>query len=137
MFAILKMDVRKPTKLENTDLATNKSLNQMTDEIKQSPDINNDVNTGSSVSSQELNSQTNHVGAVSKDVPSYSVDISPELFIELLEISNNPAATVDEAIRWWLRRRTLDTMGAVQDRRDRLGMRSHRSLRSLQNTWND
>ncbi|MBD2149858.1 hypothetical protein H6F44_06930 [Pseudanabaena sp. FACHB-1277] len=68
---------------------------------------------------------------------SYSVEISPELFKELLEISNNPAATVDEAIRWWLRRRTLDTINSVNDRRDRLGLRSHRSWKSLEESWND
>ena len=67
----------------------------------------------------------------------YSIEISPELFKELLEISNNPAATVDEAIRWWLRRRTLDTINSVSDRRDRLGLRSHRSWKSLEESWND
>jgi hypothetical protein len=68
---------------------------------------------------------------------SYSIEISPELFKELLEISNNPAATVDEAIRWWLRRRTLDTLKPVDDRRDRSGMRSHQSRKFLENSWND
>ena len=68
---------------------------------------------------------------------SYSIEISPELFKELLEISNNPAATVDEAIRWWLHRRNLDAIGAIKDRRDRLGMRSHRSWKSIEESGND
>lgn len=79
----------------------------------------------------DLNSSSTEVST------SYSIEISPELFKELLEISNNPAATVDEAIRWWLRRRTLDTIGSVGDRRDRSGMRSHQSRKSLENSWND
>jgi hypothetical protein len=145
MFAILKLDVRNSMQLETqsvkTDLATDTSLKQMTDAINHSLEPNQavDININNSVANPAAAGDS-QLNPVSKEFPSpssYSVEISPELFIELLEISNNPAATVDEAIRWWLRRRTLDTMNAVQDRRDRLGMRSHRSLRSLQNSWND
>ena len=67
----------------------------------------------------------------------YKVAISPDLFTELLEISNNPAETVDEAIRWWLRRRTLNDLETSIDRRDRLSSRSYRSNRSQQELWND
>ncbi len=67
----------------------------------------------------------------------YKVAISPDLFTELLEISNNPAETVDEAIRWWLRRRTLNALETSIDRRDRLSSRSYSSKRSQQELWND
>lgn len=67
----------------------------------------------------------------------YKVAISPDLFTELLEISNNPAETVDEAIRWWLRRRTLNDLETSIERRDRLSSRSYRSNRSQQELWND
>jgi hypothetical protein len=68
----------------------------------------------------------------------YSVNIAPELFTELMEISNNPAGIVDEAIRWWLRRRNLESLDTSidLDRRYRVGMRSH-SKRSQQDLWND
>lgn len=66
------------------------------------------------------------------------VDISPELLTELWEISNNPAAIVDEAIRWWLRRRNADDLdNGDRDRRYPVGLRSHHSIRSSQNQWND
>jgi len=68
---------------------------------------------------------------------SYKVDIAPELLTELKEISDNPAIVIDEAIRWWLRRRTLDVLDAADDRPDRIGMRSNRSRRSAQELWND
>ncbi len=65
------------------------------------------------------------------------VEISPELLTELREISNDPAAIIDEAIRWWLRRRTLDVLDSSPDRKYRVGMRSDSSKRSLQDLWND
>jgi hypothetical protein len=67
----------------------------------------------------------------------YKVDIAPELLTELLEISNDPAATIDEAIRWWLRRRNLDVLDSSKDRRYRVGINSYSSQRSLQDQWND
>lgn len=70
----------------------------------------------------------------------YKVVISPELFTELLEISNNPAATVDEAIRWWLRRHTLNALESSIDHRgdrDRLSSRSYSTKRASQELWND
>lgn len=68
----------------------------------------------------------------------YSVNIDPELFTELMEISNNPAVTVDEAIRWWLRRRNLESLDTSidLDRRYRVGMRSS-SKGALRDLWND
>lgn len=67
----------------------------------------------------------------------YKVDIAPELLTELKEISDNPAAVIDEAIRWWLRRRTLDILDASDDHPDRVGMRSNKSRRSTKDLWND
>lgn len=65
------------------------------------------------------------------------VNISPELLTELWEISDNPAAIVDEAIRWWLRRRNADDLDSgYRDRRHPVGLRSHDS-RSSQHLWND
>jgi hypothetical protein len=65
------------------------------------------------------------------------VNISPELLTELWEISDNPAAIVDEAIRWWLRRRNADDLDSGhRDRRHPVGLRSH-DLRSSQHLWND
>ncbi|OYQ66121.1 hypothetical protein B9G53_05245 [Pseudanabaena sp. SR411] len=65
----------------------------------------------------------------------YKVDIAPELLTELLEISDNPAAIVDEAIRWWLRRRNVDSLDSGQrHRRYPVGISAPRSL---QNQWND
>jgi hypothetical protein len=65
------------------------------------------------------------------------VDIDPELLTELKEISNDPTAIIDEAIRWWLRRRTLEVLDASDDRPYRMGMRSNKSKRSSQDLWND
>lgn len=67
----------------------------------------------------------------------YKIAISPDLFTELLEISNNPAESVDEAIRWWLRRRTLYASELSIDRGDRLSTRSYSSKKSQQELWND
>ncbi len=61
------------------------------------------------------------------------VEISPELFAELTEISNNPTAAVDEAIRWWLRRRLV----VENDSPNRKSLRSSESWRSQQSQWND
>jgi hypothetical protein len=65
------------------------------------------------------------------------VDIAPELLTELKEISNDPTAIIDEAIRWWLRRRTLEVLDASDDRPYRMGMRSNKSKRSAKDLWND
>ena len=65
------------------------------------------------------------------------VDIAPELLTELKEISDDPTAIIDEAIRWWLRRRTFEVLDASDDRPDRMGMRSNKSRRSAKDLWND
>ena len=67
----------------------------------------------------------------------YKVDIAPDLLTELKEISNDPAAMIDEAIRWWLRRRTFDILDSSSDRQDRVGLKSNSSKRLSQSLWND
>jgi hypothetical protein len=68
----------------------------------------------------------------------YKVDIAPELLTELLEITDNPAAIVDEAIRWWLRRRNADDLdNGNRNRRYPVGLGAHDSRRSSQHLWND
>lgn len=62
------------------------------------------------------------------------VEISPEIFAELTEISSDPAAAVDEAIRWWLRRRLIDMDNGGGGRKS---LRSSESWRSQQQSWND
>ena len=61
------------------------------------------------------------------------VEVSPEIFAELSEISDDPSASVDEAIRWWLRRRLVDTESSAS----RTSLRSSASWRSQQQNWND
>lgn len=61
------------------------------------------------------------------------VEISPEIFAELSEISDDPSASVDEAIRWWLRRRLVDNESSAS----RTSLRSSASWRSQQQNWND
>ncbi len=87
----------------------------------------------------DLQNETGDCSDANPESDIYKIAISPDLFTELLEISNNPAKTVDEAIRWWLRRRTLDSLETSidRDRRDRLSSRSYSSKRSQQELWND
>ncbi len=62
------------------------------------------------------------------------IEISPELFAELTEISNDPTAAVDEAIRSWLRRRLVDDDSISPNRKN---LRSSESWRVQQQSWND
>jgi quinol-cytochrome oxidoreductase complex cytochrome b subunit len=62
------------------------------------------------------------------------IQISPELFAELIEVSNDPTAAVDEAIRWWLRRRLVDDDSINPNRKN---LRSSESWRVQQQSWND
>ena len=85
----------------------------------------------------EISDLTSDLNCESNSDSNYKVDIAPELLTELKEISDNPAAVIDEAIRWWLRRRTLEVLDASDDRPYRMGMRSSKSKRSSQDLWND
>ncbi len=123
------------------------TANQLPQSMSANGEVNGEINSdiGAIVEGNNNNAQgeprslnvDSLTNSISEVATPYSIEISPELFKELLEISNNPAATVDEAIRWWLRRRTLDTIKSVSDRRDRQGMRSERAWKSLENSWND
>jgi len=64
----------------------------------------------------------------------FSITLSPEIFAELMEISSDPAAAVDEAIRWWLRRRMVDEDSTSTSRK---GVGSRNNWRSQQQNWND
>ncbi len=62
------------------------------------------------------------------------IEIAPDLLAELTEISSDPTATVDEAIRWWLRRRLVDDDSINPSRKS---LRSNESWRAQQQSWND
>ena len=91
-------------------------------------------NSGEEVSNKVKDTMNN---SVNNSVLSHTVEIAPELLKELKEISNDPAAAVDEAVRWWLRRRTLEVLDASPDRKYRVGLSSYGSQRSQQDLWND
>ncbi len=67
----------------------------------------------------------------------YTVEIAPDLLTELKEISSDPTAIIDEAIRWWLRRRTFDVLDASLNRPYRVGLDTYASRRSSKDLWND
>jgi hypothetical protein len=71
--------------------------------------------------------------------PKLRVEISSELFAELEEIAGDPSAAVDEAIRWWLRRRLIEHDQDLIGRKsiDRKDMNSTESWRIQQGKWND
>lgn len=99
-----------------------------------------EINGQSSVPSEpptgfsETNDLTEIINSSESD-GKYSINISPEIFAELMEISSDPSATVDEAIRWWLRRRLVDNNSTSTSRRS---LRSSESWRSQQQqNWND
>ncbi len=74
--------------------------------------------------------------------PKLRVEIAPELFAELKEISGDVSVAMDEAIRWWLRRRLIDSdCDDLADRLERKNMSSTESWRSHQKSqqhrWND
>jgi hypothetical protein len=76
-------------------------------------------------------------GDLTSSVEVCKVEIAPDLLMELKEISNDPTSVIDEAIRWWLRRRTLDVLDSSPDRKYRAGIKSFGSSRSQKDLWND
>ena len=146
-----------PNEIESVAIAFNNFSEARSDEI-----INQLPNEFKDAVSNPLNPETSHkpplvnsndsdrldapeldqleVNALEHDLNydlNYKVDIAPELLTELKEISDNPAAVIDEAIRWWLRRRTLDVLDGSDDRPYRMVMLSNKSKRSPKDLWND
>ena len=110
---------------ENTDLTE-----VVTVEIKGQITVPNDPPMDSSAT----NDLTEIINSSESD-GKYSINISPEIFAELMEISSDPTSAVDEAIRWWLRRRLVDNNSTSTSRRS---LRSNESWRSQQQqNWND
>ncbi|PZV13535.1 MAG: hypothetical protein DCF20_14860 [Pseudanabaena sp.] len=156
MFAIVnlsKLIWRKLT-LDKQDVSNQNNLNEIKSAAiaPSSPNnakdpVNNLVNNEISLEeqlterSEELlvaqPSLTTENISLPEDDLTYKVEIAPELLKEIKEISSDPATVIDEAIRWWLRRRTLDVLNSSDDRPYRVGMRSNRSQRSQQDLWND
>jgi hypothetical protein len=136
MFMILNMSKLQANKnnLNSTDAVANASANS---EINLSQTLSDPINQPLPSASESI-TETNQANPPAIDLTDelvYKVDIAPELLTELLEISNNPAAIVDEAIRWWLRRRNVDSLDSGQrHRRYPVGVSAQRSL---QDQWND
>ena len=136
MFMILNMSKLQANKnnLNSTDAVANASANS---EINLSQTLSDPINQPLPSASESI-TETNQANPPAIDLTDelvYKVDIAPELLTELLEISNNPAAIVDEAIRWWLRRRNVDSLDSGQrHRRYPVGISAQRSL---QDQWND
>lgn len=136
MFMILNMSKLQANKnnLNSTDAVANASANS---EINLSQTLSEPINQPLPSASESI-TETNQANPPAIDLNDelvYKVDIAPELLTELLEISNNPAAIVDEAIRWWLRRRNVDSLDSGQrHRRYPVGVSAQRSL---QDQWND
>ncbi|MEA5476540.1 hypothetical protein VB774_02805 [Pseudanabaena galeata UHCC 0370] len=136
MFTILNMSKLQVNKnnLNSTDAVANDSANS---EINLSQTLSEPINQPLPSASESITetNQADPPAIALTDELVYKVDIAPELLTELLEISNNPAAIVDEAIRWWLRRRNVDSLDSGQrHRRYPVGVSAQRSL---QDQWND
>ena len=89
----------------------------------------------------EANRQSHAITDRQLSTPKLRVEIAPELFAELKEISGDVSVAMDEAIRWWLRRRLIDTDSDCDDLVDRKNMSSTEFWRSPQKSqqdkWND
>jgi hypothetical protein len=145
MFMILNMgkrkrkskDKEKKNHLNTPDAVTDVANTPANNEINLKPTLPDLINQPLPTPPEPITVETAQTNPPEIDL-TYKVDISPELLTELLEISDNPAAIIDEAIRWWLRRRTVDDLDSgMRDRRYPVGLRSHDSRRSSQNLWND
>ncbi len=89
----------------------------------------------------EANRQPRAIADRQLSTPKLRVEIAPELFAELQEISGDASVAMDEAIRWWLRRRLIDIDSDCDDLVNRKNMSSTESWRSPQKSqqykWND
>ncbi|WP_434684535.1 hypothetical protein [Pseudanabaena minima] len=141
MFMILSMSKRKSkpkgkankNNLNTPDAVTDVANNLVNNEIDLKPTLSDPTNQPLIAPPESITEP------IQADPPAidltYKVDIAPELLTELLEISDNPAAIVDEAIRWWLRRRNVESLDSgTRHRRYPTGISA---TRSLQNQWND
>ena len=99
-------------------------------QVESSSPISSD---GNNVMTSENSASGTDNSAIATSPRRPSVEISPEIYAELVEISSDPSAAVEEAIRWWLRRRLVD----VSTESNRPSLRSSESWRSQQNKWND
>jgi len=140
-FMILSMSKLKSTQksedntnnLNTTDVVAVVANNSATNKINLNPTLSDPINQPLIVLPESI-TDTNQATPPLNDL-TYKVDIAPELLTELLEISDNPAEIVDEAIRWWLRRRNVDSLDSdTRHRRYSVGISA---TRSLQNRWND
>ncbi len=157
MFAITnlsKLIWRKLT-LGKQDVSNQNNLNEIKSAVIASSSPNNDKDAVNNLANDQISFEgnlTDHCDQPWASSPdpienqstlpaidlTYKVDIAPELLTELLEITDNPAAIVDEAIRWWLRRRNADDLdNGNRNRRYPVGLGSHDSRRSSQHLWND
>jgi hypothetical protein len=148
-----KLIWRKLT-LDQQDVSTQNNLNEIKSAAIATSSPNNEKDAVNNLASDEINLETKLTDCSDQPVASSpdpianqanlpaidlidKVNIAPELLTELCEISDNPATIVDEAIRWWLRRRNADDLDSGhRDRRHPVGLRSHDS-RSSQHLWND
>jgi len=143
------VDTNSPNEIKPAAIAlsdfSDELTNQGQNELKDA--VSNASNNELSHDPAQVNlSESDRIDSLEQDQPevsdpnydlNYKVEIAPELLTELKEISDDPAAVIDEAIRWWLRRRMLDVLDASDDRPDRLGMRSNKLKRSAKDMWND
>ncbi len=134
MFMILRVSNRK---VDNDNLNTSDALTDVANNL-----VNNEINLSSTVTDRHDQPFVASADPIANpaNLPEIKlidkVNIAPELLTELWEISNNPEAIVDEAIRTWLRRRNADDLDSGhRDRRYPMGLRSHDS-RSSQHLWN-
>jgi hypothetical protein len=140
MFIILSVSNRKVSnrKVNNDKPNTSDALTDVANNL-----VNHEINLISALTDRSDQPVASSPDAIANQANLPAIDqidkvnISPELLTELWKISDNPALIVDEAIRWWLRRRDADDLdNGNRDRRRPVGLRSHDS-RSSQHLWND
>ncbi len=157
MFSIInlsKLIWRKLT-LDQQDVSNQNNLNEIKSAVIAPSSPNNAKDAVNNLANNEISLEPKLTDLSDQPLPSsldpitnqanlpeidltYKVDIAPELLTELLEITDNPAAIVDEAIRWWLRRRNADDLdNGNRNRRYPVGLGAHDLRRSSQHLWND